>query len=157
MKRSHAANVLMPLILLLCFALCATAVLLFGADVYSETVSASAMNDNSRTALAYISEKIHRCDENGAVSVGEFDGCECLVIGQNLNGTACTVYIYEYNNSLMELFAEDGASVSAAFGTEICRISDFSVQELSRGVFRFTCTDTDGMQASAIASVKSKG
>jgi len=156
MKKQHAINIVLPLALLLVFAVCAVAVLLFAADVYSETVSASALNDSSRTAVSYISEKIHRCDENVAVSIGSFDGCDSILIMQEYEGRQLCTYIYRYGDSLMELVAQPEAGLSADFGTEICRVSDFSMQQLSECVFRFSCTDISGESSAAIVSVKSK-
>lgn len=155
MKKSHAINAVLPLALLLLFALCAALVLLFAADVYSNTQNASALNGSSGTMLAYISEKIHRCDEYGSVALGSFDGCESIIISQNINGKNCRTYIYKYEDSLTELFAWEDAPVTAAFGSAIGSIAGFDMQELSPGVFRFSCTDSAGETASVIVSVKS--
>lgn len=155
MKKNGSSNALLPVALMLVFALCAIMVLLFAADVYSRAVQSFALNDDSRTALAYISEKIHRCDEKGAVSLGSFDGCESLIIRQSTeSGTYCT-YIYKYEDSLMELFAEEGAVVPASFGSRICSIGSFEMNEIEKGVFSFRCTDSKGTENSAVVSLKS--
>lgn len=155
MNKNRSVNILLPLALMLCFALCAVTVLLFAANVYSSAASGSLLGDTSRTALAYISEKIHRCDENGAVSVGSFDGCDSLIIRQKEDGRDCCTYIYYYGGSLMELFAFEDADVTAAFGSKISELDSFEISMPAQGVFRFSCTDGEGNVSSAVVSLKS--
>lgn len=153
-RQSHMVDLLFPVALLFVFAVSSLAVILMATEVYRSTTENSSLNYTARTSMAYISEKIHQNDVGGRVSVGSYNGYDALVLQQDLNGTAYTTYIYMYKNELKELFARDGLEFPAEMGKTILAVEDFSLQEIKEGIFRFSCTDTDGQEASTIASVR---
>ena len=114
----------------------------------------TAKNDVSRTALSYISEKIHQGDSGDAVHLGTFDGLDALAIQQTVGDDSYTTYIYLYEKELKELFIKDGVQARASAGKTILSISDFSMEELKNGLFSFTCTDENGESASTIVAVR---
>ena len=84
--------------------LCILAVLLLAANLYSSTTGQIQANDQNRTCLSYITEKIRQNDSKGAVSIQDIEGTRCLALRGNYNGVDCTTYIYEYDGLLKELF-----------------------------------------------------
>ena len=53
-------------------------------------------------------------------------------------------YIYEYENALWELMLQDGVQASCKDGTKILDVREFSMKEISPGIFIFSCTNEAG-------------
>ena len=51
---------------------------------------------------------------------------------------------------------KDGADTNALAGQTILKIKDFSMKQLSDGLFSFQCTDEAGQTAAAVAGIRSK-
>lgn len=155
-NRNHMIDFIFPVVLLFVFAISALVVTLFAANVYEGAVKDSARNDAARTSLSYVAEKIHSADKKDAVSMGKFDGCNAIVIADEINGEKYNTYIYYHDGQLKELFAKDGADFAASNGSEIIEVSDFSIEKKADGIYRFTCTDKDGEEASSVVGVRSR-
>lgn len=153
-RQSHMVDFLFPVALLFVFAVSSLAVILLATEVYRSTTENSSLNYTARTSMAYISEKIHQSDVGGDITLTDLNGCDTLILQQELNGTVYNTYIYMYENELKELFARDGLDFPAQMGKTILAVEDFSISEIRDGVFRFSCTDTNGQQASTIVSTR---
>lgn len=155
-KHRHMIDLLFPVALFFVFALSALTVLLIAARIYQSTTEHSSLHYTSRTSLSYISEKLHQSDQAGAVSLGTFDGCDALIIQQTHDDNTYYTYIYSYDNRLRELFVKAGVDASASSGREILEVQDFSMEELSEGLLKFSCTDREGQTASSIIGIRSR-
>ncbi len=155
-KRNHMFDFIFPVILLFVFAISALVITLFSANVYEGAVRDSARNDSARTCLSYVSEKIHAADKKNMISIGEFDGCNALIITDEIDEKKYNTYIYYHDGQLRELFVKDGADFTAINGSEVIEVSDFSIEEKADGIYRFTCTDKDGEKASSVVGVRSR-
>ncbi len=142
-------DLLFPIALFFVFALSALTLVLFAARVYRSTTENSSLQYTSRTGLSYISEKIHQNDGNGAITLGSFDGCDALIMEQELGEETYLTY-------LKELFIKSGVNAKAADGRTILDIQNFSIRQLSENLFRFDCTDAKGQASSTIVGVRSK-
>lgn len=154
-KRKHMIDFLFPVALFFVFALSALTVILIAARIYQSTTENSSLNYTSRTSLSYISEKVHQNDLNGAVTLGSFDGCDALIIKQSVEEDIYYTYIYADNNELKELFIKDGAFANAASGHKILDIQDFSIEQISDNLLKFSCTDRTNQTASSIIGIRS--
>lgn len=113
------------------------------------TTESSARNQVGRTALAYVSEKLHQGDADGDVFIGALGEEPALVLRrQSDGGTYCT-YIYEYEGALRELFLKEGAEVPPENGSVIAEIEAFSMEKISDGLFSFVCREESGEDADA--------
>lgn len=156
-ERKHVIDFIFPIALFFVFAASALIVILMSADIYGNITAQSASAFQSRTALSYLSEKIHQSDSNGNVSCGTLDGRNALVIRQQYDtGVYCT-YIYEDNGILRELFVQEGTSVSASSGKEITSVNSFQIKELAYGLFQFSCLSPDKKLLTTIVATKSTG
>lgn len=125
-QTSHMIDFLFPLALFFCFAVSAIVLILMATGIYRSTTESSARNHVGRTALAYVSEKLHQGDANGDVFIGALGEEPALVLRrQSDGGTYCT-YIYEYEGALRELFLKEGAEVPPENGSVIAEIEAFS-------------------------------
>lgn len=157
MRQDHMVNILLPLALLLMFAVSAVAVVLFAARVYRSTVENSALNQESQTALAYVCEKVHSADSAGTIRVGTLEGSDALILEEIRSGERYNTYIYMYNGELKELFVKAGASVPGSSGRTVAVLESFSVTAARDDLLSFTCTDRAGRTAEAVVTVRSEG
>ncbi|MCI9218072.1 MAG: DUF4860 domain-containing protein [Dorea sp.] len=154
-KRKHMIDYLFPIALFFVFAISALTVLLLAARIYQSTTENSSLNYTSRTSLSYISEKIHQNDMDGKVTIGSFDGCDALIMEQNIDEDIYYTYIYANNKELKELFIKDGVTANASAGRTILEIQNFSMKQLSNNLLEFTCTDKKNQTASTIIGIRS--
>jgi hypothetical protein len=143
---------LFPVALFFVFTVSALAILLLAANIYQSTTEHSARNYTAGTSLSYISEKIRQNNEAGAISLGELDGCEALIIRSEYEQATYYTYIYVYDRELKELFAREDTAASPSLGRSILSVEDFSMEQVNDGLFLFTCTDTEGQTASTLVS-----
>ncbi len=155
-KQKHIIDLLFPVALFFVFALCAITVILLAARIYQSTTESSALTYTSRTSLSYLTEKIHQNDCEGAVYLDELDGCQALVMAQSHDKERYYTYIYVYGRELKELFVKEGVEVTASAGRTIMEVQDFSMEQLSEDLLKFSCVDRKNQEASAIVSIKSK-
>lgn len=154
-RHRHVIDLVFPIALFFVFAASSLSVLILAADVYASTTDRLGINDENRTALSYISEKIRQNDSNGAVSTVSIDDTDCLTLSAVYNGIPCTTYIYVYDGILKELFINDGIPVSLKDGRDIMQISSLSIDRLEEHVYLFTTVDSTGTESSVIASERS--
>lgn len=155
-QRKHMIDFLFSVALFFVFALSALIVILLAARIYQSTTENSSLNYTSRTSLSYISEKIHQNDLNGAVYLDNFDGYDALVMEQKLEDVTYYTYIYAYNDELKELFTSGDSSIKASSGQTILNIRDFSMEQISDNLLRFSCTDQNNQKASALIGIRSR-
>lgn len=156
LKRRHMIDFLFPIALFFVFALSALALILLAAGIYQSTTENSSLQYTSRTGLAYISEKIHQNDENGAIYLGSFDGCDALVLEQGYGDETYYTYIYASEQILKELFIKEGVDADAKDGRTILEVKDFTMEQVSDKLFRFECTDTKGRSSSTVIGIRSR-
>lgn len=154
-SHNHMIDFLFPIVLLFVFAVSALVVMLFAANIYSDTVNSSSRNNEARTSIAYITEKVHQNDSNGKIRSGELDGNPALILTQTIEGTDYTTYIYAADGELRELFAASDFDAHADNGSKILAVKDMKIDQLKKGLFRITCTEADGKTASTVVGCRS--
>ena len=77
-----------------------------------------------------------------------------MVIESDYNEEAYETYIYADDGYLKELFAEAGTTVSPSAGTEILEINDLDFESLKEGLYKVTCTETDGSVSTVIVGAR---
>ncbi len=154
-RHRHVIDLIFPISLFFVFAASALSVLILAADLYASTTDQLNVNDENRTALSYISEKIRQNDSGGAVDTLSIDGVDCLALSAVYNGTPCTTYIYAYDGLLKELFINDGISFSLNEGQDIMQIASLSISRLDEHLYLFTTVDSTGTESSVIAAERS--
>ncbi len=156
LKRRHMIDLLFPVALFFVFALSAVTLILLAAGIYRSTTENSSLQYTSRSSLAYLSEKIHQCDENGGVYMGTLEGYDALILEQTYGDAVYHTYIYACEEELKELFIKDGVEAEAKNGRTILEVKDFNLEQISDQLFRFTCTDTEDRTSVAVMGVRSR-
>lgn len=103
-EKKHVIDFLFPLAVFFVLAASSVAIVVLASGFYSRQVKASSDSYSGRTALAYVTEKMHQNDENGAIADGTFDGENALVIRQCYDEKDYVTYLYAYDGYLRELF-----------------------------------------------------
>lgn len=125
----HVVDILFVIALFGVFVVAAMFLISVGANVYGKTMTNMDANFTSRTAVAYITEKIHQADEDGAVDVGDFGGNNAICIKQNINDIDYITYIYELDGELCELTQRGDIELDPEAGQGIISVKDFSVSK----------------------------
>ena len=124
-QNRHIVDILFVIALFSIFVLSAIFLISIGAGIYSKTMSNMDSNFTSRTAVAYIVEKVHQSDTEGLVTVDEFDGCRAIVITSYVNDREYKTYLYEYKGMLKELMVRSDVTLSASAGQDILAVRTF--------------------------------
>lgn len=154
-RNRHVIDFVFPIALFFVFAASSLVVLILAADIYGSTTNELQSNDENRTALSYISEKIRQNDSEGGLDITTIDGIVCLSMSADYNEVPYTTYIYEYEGTLKELFIRDDAAVSLKNGKDIMEIHSLSMVQLDEQLYEFNAVDSQGISDFLIVSERS--
>ncbi len=126
-RQRHSVSSLFTLILLLMFAFSTLSMVLLGSRIYRNGVSYLNRNYTTRTAVAYVTEKIRQHDEKEHVLLSELDGIPALLMKDDIEGETFLTYIYFYDGALRELYVRSSSEPSPDMGSRIVALDDFSV------------------------------
>lgn len=151
-ERHFIVDILFVLALFGVFAVSALVVVTIGADVYKHTMQDMSRNYTSRTATAYVTEKVRQADrmlENGspAVRLTELSGQPALALKNEQDGELFCTLLYYHNGYLKELYMRDGANLGGdmlAAGENILELSALEYEMLSDNLLSVSMTLPDG-------------
>ena len=138
------------------FMVCALFVVLFGANIYKNTVADMQLNFNKRTAVSYVSEKIRRHDMVGAVSIKDKDGGSELVLKEEVDGDVYLTHLYAFDGSLKEITVKEGTDFDPGSGQDILKVSEFNAEKVSDSLYRFDIRDDKGQNTDFFVAVYSE-
>lgn len=145
LKKNHMIDSVFVLSLMLLFLISALSVIAIGAGIYQKNVTGMSENYSHRIASAYVTEKVRQHDSEGNIYVKELFDQNALVMQEEKNGSLYDTYIYEYDGSLMELYARDDLdNFYPQSGQKILDISSFDVKEDTPGLITVVITLEDG-------------
>lgn len=155
--RKHNIDFMFLMILFLIFTFSAVSVLLMAVNSYRSVVNANEQATDARAAMAYLREVIHKNDVASTISIGSFDGIDCVVIADESG--EYSRYIYAYDGYLMELMAKDDSGATPEFGDKILEVNSFEVEWLDedKDAIEATIEDTSGNTHVVDIAVKSGG
>lgn len=122
------------------FLLSTLLVVLYGAKVYKKTVSDMDVNYSSRTALAYVSEKIHQHDYRNGIEIVSINDEPILKFNEAGNNDYCT-YLYSYDGYLKELTIKNDVDFAPDAGKDIIKIRSFTANKESDSLYKFYIRD----------------
>lgn len=151
----HIIDLIFPIALFVVFVISSMGVLLITVDFYSENTQEISAKEESRTALSYITTKIHQNDIAGGISIEKIEGKDCLSLLGEKGDIKYHTYIYMHEGKLKELVAKDSVDARLVDGTGILDISFLEMSEPEDGLFKFTVTDKLGHTHTQIISERS--
>lgn len=155
-ERHFIVDILFVLALFGLFTVSALMLVMVGSEVYRYTVEDMGSNYETRTSVAYITEKVRQNDNiiaDGAasaeqnISISELAGEPALMLSQNYNGETYSTYLYLHDGNLKELFMKSGSYLgedTLAAGQDIMELSDFSMEQAADNLLSIQLTTTEG-------------
>lgn len=116
------------------FALLSLLSVLIGVGVYRNVVENVAANEQIRTSLSYVANKVRAADRVGAIEVAEWNGLETLLLREEYDGSPYETRIYclqqeDGRNGLYEQFVHEGDIWDVANGQYIMEIQELSFSQ----------------------------
>lgn len=153
-ERHYIVDILFVLALFGVFAISALVVVTIGADVYKHTMNAMSDNYDSRTAIAYVSEKIRQTDsltqdDASAVELSSLSGVPALALSNEENGELFYTWLYYHDGWLKELYTRKDANLGGdvlAAGEDILQLSSLEYHMVSDNLLSVSMTLPDGKQ-----------
>lgn len=158
-QERHIIDVLFVLALFGIFAFSALMLVMIGANVYQNTVDDMSSNFDSRTATAYITEKLRQGDVMDSVSLEQLEGTDTIVLSQDIEGQEYCTYLYFHNGNLMELFMRRGADLvgdTLGAGQAIMPLTDMKIESLSDSLFSVNLVTAGGEAKTLLLTIHSK-
>lgn len=156
-QQRHIIDVLFVLALFGIFALSSIFLITIGANIYGKTITNMESNFDTRTALAYITEKVRQADLENQISVGDLDGCPALIISSGTEENQYKTYLYEYQGTLKELMMKQDIQLSPSAGQDILTVSDFELSPVNSRLINCCITIDNEQSYDLFISVHSGG
>ncbi|MFQ9345162.1 MAG: DUF4860 domain-containing protein [Coprococcus sp.] len=131
-------------------------VLILSAHVYSTQTVRATENYQTSTPLAYLTEKVRQNDVADSISIEELSGISCLALRGSSDDISYTTYAVYVRWLAERAFGPGWHESLTGNRKKIIEASDFSIEELSNGLYRLTITDTSGEIHTRILSERSR-
>lgn len=155
-KSFHVFDSLFAFLLLIAFLLFSLLLSGVGSAIYRKGTDSLNENYTTRTALAYLSEKLRQHNEAGALSETTVGDQPALALTETKDGANYITYIYYYDGALRELFTSASATPTPETGSKITDLSSFTFEELPSPsedvghLLRLSAADDTGAMQSVI-------
>lgn len=150
--KKHSMDTLFTFLLLLVFALFSLLLTAMGSAVYRSGVKHLNENYTSRTAIAYVSEKVRQHDGAGDIFLTEVEEIPAIGFRDEIENNAFITYVYYWEGALRELFIRADNTPLAAMGNSIVELESFEIalpdkaSENTANLLRVTASGHDGDQ-----------
>lgn len=155
-QQSHSVDFLFTLMTFLVYAGAMLMLVYMGTSVYKSVTQQMEQHYVTRTAQAYIVEKIRQNDKSGTISAGEVQEHPALILKETVGDEEYATYIYADGGKLKELFVKADSEFSLDMGMEMLDVEDFSIEETKEGLFKASVTDQEGVVRTFVVHRDSK-
>ena len=125
-----SSSFLFVLVLFAVMLLSGILLIVMGTGVYEDVLTSMDTNDEYRTASAYLVQKTRQAGNGGVICAGELDGCDAIILRENIDGEIYLTYLYCDEGALKELFVREGnESITAAAGSEVMKLAGMTVRD----------------------------
>lgn len=155
-RQSHSVEVIFVLLLFAVFAVLSVLLIFIGSDNYNSIIHAQDINMDTRTAVSYISNKIHANDRKSAIEVTQIDGVDILVLKYEKNGEQFQNLIYCYENAIREALTYEGLEFDLSYGEKLLEAQSMNISyKPEQKLVCFAIIDSDGNKKSMSITLKS--
>ena len=144
-KNKHVIDMIFPIALFFVFISSCFIVLILSFHTYRKTVQLEQSNYQTRTALSYITQKIHQNDLIDSVSLQQIDQKDVLVLKSS----------YEDKGYLKELFISNQLEFDKDDGKKIMPVSHLKMQQINPYLYHFSCI-VDHKEINTNVAIQSK-
>lgn len=154
-ERRYGLSGLLTLLIYGLFALFSLLLVVVGARVYKNIVSAGNANTQVRSSFSYVANKVRMSTRAaGTVRLEERDGIDVLVLESGIEGYETRIYYYD--GALREAYQAEERPFSPELGEKLMEISEFHIEETETGHLVMHATDADGNQRSLHLYIEGK-
>ena len=154
-ENKHTISSIFVLFLLLIFVLTASLTIAFGAKVYSETASSMDSNFDTRTGIAYLTQKVHMNDSYDMIDVITILDVPVLCLYQEINDDLYVTYLYEYDGSLYEYFTRNDLDFDFEYGNEVVKMTNLNFQLLENNLLSISFVDDSNVNHKLLLTIHS--
>lgn len=144
MRRGHALDVVLSMVLFGLFAASILMVLMMGAQSYQSVVTSMEEGYEERTCLQYIATKVNHYSGTDAVEVTQFGEGSALALKETIDGYDYVTYIYFHEGQVKELFCECDVVLGPEAGFSVLWVEGFTVDAVDDNLLQLTCTGSGG-------------
>ena len=155
-KRNVGFDVIAGLFLVCAFASSLFFTLAGGVRIYKDVSAVLASQYTSRTALGYITAKLHQSDAAGCVSLGVLGDVPAVVISETIDGEAYKTYVYCWEGYIMELFCPASEPLLPADGLRVIAAEKLDFF-MDGGFLRIDWVTESGAETGYVGLVSGKG
>lgn len=155
MKKNNLTGVLVLLVFAV-FMVCVLFVLLTGADVVQKLTDRDQKSYQQRTAVQYVTMRVHQADREGMVQVRRVDDQDVLVLAESIEGCPYETLVYYADGYLWEMFTEAGLTLPLEYGEKILPAAGFSAQK-QEDALNLQIDLADGSSQRVILHLRSEG
>lgn len=150
--RGRGVDTLCAMLLLTTFTVLCLFLVLTGTRVYQKTVTEMGDNNQVRSTLSYVANKVRSSDVQNGVSLTEHNGIPVLMITSE---SSYETAIYYYDGVLRELYQPSGTEFIPGRGEALASVAGFSMQQQPDGLLYFSVTDSSGGEETLALSLRS--
>lgn len=143
-RRASFTDLFFALGLFCVFTVCALLLVGIGLRAYRGTVTQMQDTYSTRTALAYVTEKVRQHDTAGAVCLAEVEDTPALRLTDTVGEETYYTYIYADGSRLLELTVRADAAPARALGEPIFEVKDLTMEDAGGGFWRFSAAGSGG-------------
>ncbi len=143
-RRPPVSDLFFTLGLFCVFTVCSLLLIAIGLRAYRATVTHMQDTYSTRTALAYVAEKVRQHDTAGAVALTELGGAPALLLTDTVGDTAYCTYLYADADTLYELTQRADAEPDPALGEAVLAVRGFTVTDAGGGFWALAAQDSGG-------------
>lgn len=140
-KKRHLVDILFVLSLFCIFAFSSVALIIFGSQIYKNTLKNMDYNFNARTCASYLTEKIRQADETDSIEIIQTETQTILMLYTQIDNLQYATALYEYNQHLYELFARTDIPLPLDAGQEIMEINRLDFTFIEPSILEISYTD----------------
>lgn len=155
-ERNAKVNGVLMLLVYGIFALFSLLLVVVGARVYRNIVSASQRNTQTRAAFSYVAGKLRMSGQTpGSLEIREEKGTTILVLDAQTEGYETRIFYYD--GALRELYQASEQEFIPEMGEKIVEVSDFRMDTTEEGNLLLEAVDLEGRARSLHLYVEGKG
>lgn len=129
-RKAHSIDSLFSFLLLLIFCLFTLLLSGMGSTIYRNGTAYLNENYSSRTATAYVAERVRQHDETGGVFLATVEELPALAFRDTIDEAAFLTYVYFYDNALCELMIPEDRAPDAAMGNRVIALSSLTIEPI---------------------------
>lgn len=134
-RKSHAVDSVLILLIFTIFAVSSLFLVIIGANAYRGVVRDSDQNDQIRSSLSYVVNKVRAGDSAGAVRLTQKQGVAVLELVERSGEQAYSTYLYFYQGEIRELFQQTDGEFQPEKGLLVSKADRFSMEQEGQMLF----------------------